>query len=143
MKLLIYLTIFIFILIPKSYSENMIPLKTYLKNNKNFKDLSRTIYLLKRCTSLHYFLSNNEFTKKDNNVRIRYEKDYNFFSIRLYKILNIDNTDFTKLNKKVDDEMIKFSKIYSNDGRKNLSKTGSYFKKSYILDDLKICSKIQ
>ncbi len=143
MKLLIYLTVFIFILIPKSYSENMIPLKTYLKNNKNFKDLSRTIYLLKRCTSLHYFLSNNEFTKKDNNVRIRYEKDYNFFSIRLYKILNIDNTDFTKLNKKVDDEMIKFSKIYSNDGRKNLSKTGSYFKKSYILDDLKICSKIQ
>ncbi len=143
MKLLIYLTVFIFILIPKSYSENMIPLKTYLKNNKNFKDLSRTIYLLKRCTSLHYFLSNNEFTKKDNNVRIRYEKDYNFFSIRLYKILNIDNTDFTKLNKKVDDEMIKFSKIYSNDGRKNLSKTGSYFKKSYILEDLKICSKIQ
>tara|TARA_B100000212_G_scaffold338630_1_gene315524 strand:- start:906 stop:1271 length:366 start_codon:yes stop_codon:yes gene_type:complete len=121
----------------------MIPLKTYLKNNKNFKDLSRTIYLLKRCTSLHYFLSNNEFAKKDNNVRIRYEKDHNFFSIRLYKVLNIDNTDFTKLNKKVDDEMIKFSKIYSNDGRKNFSKTGSYFKESYILDDLKICSKIQ
>ena len=79
----------------------MIPLKTYLKNNTNFKDLGRTIYLLKRCTSLHYFLSNNEFTKKDNNVRIRY------------------------------------------DGRKNLSKTGSHFKKSYILEDLKICSKIQ
>ena len=143
MKLLIYLTIFIFILIPKSYSENMIPLKTYLKNNKNFKDLSRTMYLLKRCTSLHYFLSNNEFTKKDNNVRIRYEKDYYFFSVRLYKILNFKNSDFTNLNKKVDDEMIKFSKIYSNDGRKNLSKTGSYFKKCYILDDLKICSKIQ
>ena len=143
MKLLIYSTVFIFILIPQSYSENMIPLKTYLKNNKNFKDSSRTIYLLKRCTSLHYFLSNNEFTKKDNNVRIRYEKDYYFFSVRLYKILNFKNSDFTNLNKKVDDEMIKFSKIYSNDGRKNLSKTGSYFKKSYILDDLKICSKIQ
>ena len=121
----------------------MIPLKTYLKNNKNFKDSSRTIYLLKRCTSLHYFLSNNEFTKKDNNVRIRYEKDYYFFSVRLYKILNFKNSDFTNLNKKVDDEMIKFSKIYLNDGRKNLSRTGSYFKKSYILEDLKICSKIQ
>ena len=143
MKLLIYFTVFIFILIPKSYSENMIPLKTYLKNNKNFNDLSRTTYILKRCSSLHYFLSNNEFTKKDQNVRIRYEKDYNFFSARLYKILNIENSDFTKLNKKVDDEMIRFSKIYFNDGRKNLSKTGSYFKKSYILDDLKICSKIQ
>ena len=143
MKLLICLTVFIFILIPKSYSENMIPLKTYLKNNKNFNDLNRTIYLLKRCTSLHYFLSNKEFTKKDNNMLLRYEKDYNFFSVRLYKILNTENSDFTKLNKKVDDEMIKISKIYSNDGRKNLSKTGSYFKKSYILDDLKICSKIQ
>ena len=143
MKLLIYLTVFIFILIPKSYSENMIPLKTYLKNNKNFKDLSRTIYLLKRCTSLHYFLSNKEFTKKDNNVRIRYEKDYNFFSVRLYKILNTENSDFTQFNKKVDDEIIRFSKIYSIDGTENLSKTGSHFKKSYILDDLKICSKIQ
>ena len=143
MKVLIYFSVFILILIPKSYSENMIPLKTYLKNNTNFKDLGRTIYLLKRCTSLHYFLSNNEFTKKDNNVRIRYEKDYNFFSVKLYKILNIENSNFTKLNKKVDDEIIKFSKIYSNDGRKNLSKTGSHFKKSYILEDLKICSKIQ
>ena len=143
MKVLIFFSIFILILIPKSYSENMIPLKTYLKNNTNFKDLGRTIYLLKRCTSLHYFLSNNEFTKKDNNVRIRYEKDYNFFSVKLYKILNIENSNFTKLNKKVDDEIIKFSKIYSNDGRKNLSKTGSHFKKSYILEDLKICSKIQ
>ena len=136
MKLLIYSTVFIFILIPQSYSENMIPLKTYLKNNKNFKDSSRNIYLLKRCTSLHYFLSNND-------VRIRYEKDYYFFSVRLYKILNFKNSDFTNLNKKVDDEMIKFSKIYLNDGRKNLSRTGSYFKKSYILEDLKICSKIQ
>ena len=143
MKLLICLTVFIFILIPKSYSENIIPLKTYLKNNKNFNDLNRTIYLLKRCTSLHYFLSNKEFTKKDNNMLLRYEKDYNFFSVRLYKILNTENSDFTKLNKKVDDDMIKFSKIYSNDSRKNLSKTGSYFKKSYISDDLKICSKIQ
>ena len=143
MKVFIYSIIFIFILTSKSYSENMIPLKTYLKNNKNFKDLTRTIYLLKRCTSLHYFLSNNEFSKKDNNVRIRYEKDYNFFSIKLYKILNVENSDFTKLNKKVDDEIMRFSKIYSIDGRQNLSKTGSNFKKSYILDDLKICSKIQ
>ena len=142
MKVFIYSIIFIFILTSKSYSENMIPLKTYLKNNKNFKDLTRTLYLLKRCTSLHYFLSNNEFSKKDNNVRIRYEKDYNFFSIKLYKILNVENSDFTKLNKKVDDEIMRFSKIYSIDGRENLSKTGSHFKKSYILDDLKICTKI-
>ena len=58
---------------------------------------------------------------------------------------SVDNVrwEITNLNKKVDDEMIKFSKIYLNDGRKNLSRTGSYFKKSYILEDLKICSKIQ
>ena len=143
MKLLIFFTVFVLFLISKSYSENMTPLKTYLNNNKNFKDLSRTIYLLKRCTSLHFFLSNNEFTKKDNNIRIRYEKDYNFFSIKLYRILNIKNADFTKLNKRADDEIINFSKVYLNDARKNLSKTGSYFKKSYIIDDLKICSKIQ
>ena len=55
-------------------------------------------------------------------------------------LLNVENSDFTKLNKKVDDEIMRFSKIYSIDGRENLSKTGSNFKKSYILDDLKICS---
>lgn len=143
MKVLILLAFFTIILISKSYSENMIPLKTFLKNNKNYKDKSRTVYLLKRCTSLHYFLSNNEFTKKDNNVRIRYKKDYNFFSAKLYKTLNIENSDFTKLNKKIDDEILKFSNIYIKDGKKNFVKTGSNFKKNYILQDLKICSKIQ
>ena len=127
----------------KSYSENMIPLKTFIKKNQNFNDINRTIYLLKRCASLHYFLSNAKLSKKDNNVRIRYERDYNFFSVKLYKILNIKNSDFTKLNKKVDDEILKISKTYITDGKKNLSKTGSNFKKNYILDDLKICSKIQ
>jgi len=143
MRTLIFTSIFIIFLISKSYSENMPSLKTYLKNNQNFKDKNRTIYLLKRCTSLHFFLSNNEFNKNDNNVRVRYEKDYNFFAIKLYKILNLENSDFTKLNKKVDEEILKFSNIYIKDGKTNFSKTSSYFKKSYILDDLKICSKIQ
>ena len=131
------------ILSAKSHSENMPPLKKYLKNNQDFKDLSRTTYLLKRCTALHFFLSDNKFTTKDNNIRIRYEKDYNFFSMKLYKILNLENSDFTKLNKKVDNEILKYSKTYLRDGKKNLQKTGSSFKRNYILEDLKICSKIQ
>ena len=135
--------ILLIVLTVKSYSENMLPLKTYLKNNQDFRDLNRTIYLLKRCTALHYFLSGNKFTTKDNNVRIRYAKDYNFFSIKLYKILNLENSDFSKLNKKVDNEILKFSKTYLRDSKKNLQKTGSSFKRNYILDDLKICSKIQ
>tara|TARA_B100001093_G_scaffold307322_1_gene293319 strand:- start:99 stop:530 length:432 start_codon:yes stop_codon:yes gene_type:complete len=135
--------VLLIILSAKSHSENMLPLKKYLKNNQDFKDLSRTTYLLKRCTALHFFLSDNKFTTKDNNIRIRYEKDYNFFSMKLYKILNLENSDFTKLNKKVDNEILKYSKTYLRDGKKNLQKTGSSFKRNYILDDLKICSKIQ
>ena len=135
--------VLLIILSAKSHSENMPPLKKYLKNNQDFKDLSRTTYLLKRCTALHFFLSDNKFTTKDNNIRIRYEKDYNFFSMKLYKILNLENSDFTKLNKKVDNEILKYSKTYLRDGKKNLQKTGSSFKRNYILEDLKICSKIQ
>ena len=71
--------IFFLFFTENSYSENMPSLKKYLNNNKDYKDINRAIYILKRCTSLHYFLSNNKFTKKDNNIRIRYEKDYNFF----------------------------------------------------------------
>ena len=135
--------VLLIILSAKSHSENMPPLKKYLKNNQDFKDLSRTTYLLKRCTALHFFLSDNKFTTKDNNIRIRYEKDYNFFSMKLYKILNLENSDFSKLNKKVDEEILKYSKTYLIDGNKNFEKTGSNFKKNYILNDLKICSKIQ
>tara|TARA_Y200000002_G_scaffold320493_1_gene280302 strand:- start:101 stop:532 length:432 start_codon:yes stop_codon:yes gene_type:complete len=135
--------VLLIILSTNSHSENMLPLKKYLKNNQDFKDLSRTRYLLKRCTALHFFLSDNKFTAKDNNIRIRYEKDYNFFSMKLYKILNLENSDFTKLNKKVDNEILKYSKTYLRDGKKNLQKTGSSFKRNYILEDLKICSKIQ
>ena len=135
--------VLLIILSTNSHSENMLPLKKYLKNNQDFKDLSRTTYLLKRCTALHFFLSDNKFTAKDNNIRIRYEKDYNFFSMKLYKILNLENSDFTKLNKKVDNEILKYSKTYLRDGKKNLQKTGSSFKRNYILEDLKICSKIQ
>ena len=135
--------VLLIILSAKSHSENMPPLKKYLKNNQDFKDLSRTTYLLKRCTALHFFLSDNKFTTKDNNIRIRYEKDYNFFSMKLYKILNLENSDFTKLNKKVNNEILKYSKTYLRDGKKNLQKTGSSFKRNYILEDLKICSKIQ
>ena len=48
--------VLLIILSAKSHSENMPPLKKYLKNNQDFKDLSRTTYLLKRCTALHFFL---------------------------------------------------------------------------------------
>ena len=142
MRIFFYLIFFLFFS-KISFSENMPPLKKYLNNNKDYKDTVRAIYLLKRCTSLHYFLSNNKFTKKDNNIRIRYEKDYNFFSSKLYTTLNLRNSDFSKLSKKVDDEILKFSNIYIKDSQKNLLKTGSSFKKSYIIDDLKICSKIR
>ena len=63
--------------------------------------------------------------------------------MKLYKILNLENSDFSKLNKKVDEEILKYSKTYLIDGNKNFEKTGSNFKKNYILNDLKICSKIQ
>ena len=48
MKVLIFFALFTIILISKSYSENMTPLKTFLKNNKNYKDKSRTVYLFEK-----------------------------------------------------------------------------------------------
>lgn len=121
----------------------MIPLKNYLKNNKNLKDTNRTIYILKRCVSLHYFLTNNEFKKKDNNIVIRYGKDYSFFSVKLYSILNLKNYDIKKFNNEINNEILKLSNKYTKDAQINLLKTGSNFQKSYIIEDLKVCSKIQ
>ena len=43
----IFLFNFFFIFFLKSYSENMPSLKKYLNNNKDYKDINRTIYILK------------------------------------------------------------------------------------------------
>lgn len=143
MRLFIYSFVFIIILGSKSHSDVFLSLTKYLQINKDYEDKGRTVYLLKRCTSVHYFLSNNKFKKKDQNIRLRYEKDYNFFSDKLYKILNKKSSDITKLNNLVDDDILKLSNIYEKNGKKSLLETGSYFKKNFIIEDLKICSKIQ
>ena len=127
----------------KTFSSSLEPLKIYLKKNTNYQDINRSIYILKRCVSLNTFLSNQDLKGYDKKISIRYEKTENYFLLRLLeKVKNITENK-KNFQESLQEDILKISKLYQEDGLKNFSKNKSYFKKSYIFEDLKICSKIQ
>lgn len=124
----------------QTFSSNLEPLKIYLKKNTNYQDINRSIYILKRCVSLYNFINNQEFEGYDKKITIRNEKTKNFFLSKLLEKIKEKGDDF---NKNIKDEILKIARVYQEDGMKNFSVRKSFFKKSYLLEDLKICSKIQ
>ena len=132
--------IFFLILTTKTYSSSLEPLKIYLKKNTNYQDINRSIYILKRCVSLYDFINNQEFVGYDKKISIRNEKPKDFFLPKLLEKIKEKGDDF---NENIREDIIKISRVYQEDGLKNFSERKSYFKKSYLLEDLKICSKIQ
>jgi hypothetical protein len=141
MKLLILFFLLIFNTI--ALSEDFIPLALFLKKEKNYNDINRTIYLLKRCASLHDFINSKKFEGYDKKIYLRYEKDSNFFYSKLSEILKIKLKIKNNLNDELKKDIIKFSQTYLKYSKKNMDKNGSYFKNTYLIEDLKICSKIQ
>lgn len=139
--LLIFFLFFSF----RACSSDLLPLKIFLKKNNNYQDVSRSIYILKRCASLYNFIYRQEieFQGYDKKIFIRYEKANDFY---LSKLVDTVEKAYPKNKKLMEDSMKdihKITNIYRADSINNLSKNKSYFKKSYILEDLKICSKIK
>jgi Ni,Fe-hydrogenase I large subunit len=135
--------IFFLIFTTKTFSSNLEPLKIYLKKNTNYQDINRSIYILKRCVSLYNFIKNEKFEGYDKKISIRYEKTNNFFLSRLLEKTEKINEKNDNFNENIKKDILKISKVYQEDGLKNFSERKSYFKKSYLFEDLKICSKIQ
>ena len=124
----------------KTFSSSLEPLKIYLKKNTNYQDINRSIYILKRCVSLYNFIDSQEFEGYDKKISIRNEKPKNFFLSKLLEKIKKKGNDFDENIRK---DILKISTLYQEDGSKNFSERKSYFKKSYLFEDLKICSKIQ
>lgn len=135
--------IFFVVFSTKTFSNNLTPLTIYLKENKNYQDINRSIYILKRCVSLNVFMSNQDLKGYDKKISIRFEKTDNYFLLRLFEKTGKITENKKNFEESLQKDIIKISNLYKKDGLKNFSKNKSYFKKSYIFEDLKICSKIQ
>ena len=122
-------------------ANNSISLKDYLKQ-RNIAEGSTQIYLLNRCSAVYAFasavilesdtLNSKKFIEIANNLL--------FKSVELRIIDDKENSASAK--RKAEKERKKLFKNYTADGKKNWDKNKSYFKGSYISEDMLICSKL-
>ena len=122
-------------------ANNSISLKDYLKH-RNIEEGSTQIYLLNRCSAVYAFasaiilesdtLNSKKFIEIANNLL--------FKSVELRIIDDKENSASAK--RKAEKERKKLFKNYTADGKKNWDKNKSYFKGSYISEDMLICSKL-
>ena len=122
-------------------ANNSISLKDYLKH-RNIEEGSTQIYLLNRCSAVYAFasavilesdtLNSKKFIEIANNLL--------FKSVELRIIDDKENSASAK--RKAEKERKKLFKNYTADGKKNWDKNKSYFKGSYISEDMSICAKL-
>ena len=122
-------------------ANNSISLKNYLKH-RNIEEGSTQIYLLNRCSAVYAFASAVILESDTSNSKkfIEIANNLLFKSVELRIIDDKENSANAK--RKAEKERKKLFKNYTADGKKNWDKNKSYFKGSYISEDMLICSKL-
>ena len=122
-------------------ADTNISLKKYL-SKKNIEEPSTQIYLLNRCSAVYTYASAVVLKKDPVNSKkfIDIANNLLFKSIEL-RIID-DKEKLEKARKKGERERKIFFKNYTKDGKKNWNKNKSYFKGSYIFEDMSICEKL-
>ena len=122
-------------------ANNSISLKNYLKH-RNIEEGSTQIYLLNRCSAVYAFASTVILESDTLNSKkfIEIANNLLFKSVELRIIDDKENSANAK--RKAEKERKKLFKNYTADGKKNWDKNKSYFKGSYISEDMLICSKL-
>ena len=122
-------------------ANNSISLKNYLKH-RNIEEGSTQIYLLNRCSAVYAFASAVILESDTSNSKkfIEIANNLLFKSVELRIIDDKENSANAK--RKAEKERKKLFKNYTADGKKNCDKNKSYFKGSYISEDMLICSKL-
>tara|TARA_B100001778_G_C18506279_1_gene592027 strand:- start:488 stop:928 length:441 start_codon:yes stop_codon:yes gene_type:complete len=116
-------------------------LKKYLENKKIEKS-STQIYLLNRCSAVYAYASavilktdtvnSKKFIEIANNLLLK--------SVELGVIENKEKLEISQ--KKAENERKSLFESYIDEGKKNWNKNNSYFKGSYISEDMTICAKL-
>ena len=118
-----------------------IPLKKYL-SEKNIEEPEVQIFFLQRCSAIYTFASAVLLEKDVTNSKkfIDIASNLLFKSTELL-VINF-NYKFDNAEKKSAEQRKEFFEIYVDDGKKNWAGNNSYFKGSYISEDMLVCSKL-
>jgi len=143
MKKIIFLitTLYLITFINFANAESIVSLKEYLKK-KDVEKGSTQIYLLNRCSAVYAYasaiilktdvLTSKGFIEKANNLL--------FKSVELMVIE--EEKKLEEAQKKAGEKRKELFNQYIIDGKKNWEKNKSHFKRSYISEDMSICSKL-
>ena len=121
-------------------AQSMIPLKQYVKENKQYsKDPITLTYVLKRCGSGYLYASALTTVQDPKSVK-------NFQNMSAATFLLANDILMEKMNwtadaaqKNIRTDIEKMVKFYKKDGAESHAKTGSYMMGNYIGEDLKFC----
>ena len=135
------ITFFLIILNNKLFANSNISLQKYLED-KDIENSNTQIYLLNRCSSIYTYASAVILKTDPINSKkfIEIANNLLFKSIELRIIEKKEKLEIAK--KKAEEARKKIFKNYTIDGKKNWDKNKSYFKESYITQDMLICSKL-
>jgi hypothetical protein len=136
--LLIIFLLFIFNT-SSSKADKMPSIEKYFLD-KDTKDYNATIYSLVRCSGLSRFSTLIAF-EKDPKLSEKFKNMSADFALAAakYDSLNSSRT-FEQSSKNTMNSVDEIYKIYLEDGKKNWSKTGSYYLGSYIEEDANFCA---
>ena len=122
-------------------AQSMIPLKQYVKENKQYsKDPITQTYVLKRCSAAYIYAAAITKDKLNpENLLSAFQKTFNFATTILIKKMKWSEEVAAKSLKTDIDNMMKF---YEKDGNESFAKTGMYMMDNYIGEDLNFCKSI-
>jgi|TARA_B110000444_G_C18530422_1_gene450898 hypothetical protein len=140
-KNIFFILIFYLSFISFLKASTNLPLKDYIEKNDIEKG-STQIYLLTRCSAIYAYASALILKTDTENSKkfIEIANNLLFKSVELRVIDSKEKSEEAK--KKAEAERKILFKNYKVEGKKNWNKNKSYFKGSYISEDMLICEKL-
>ena len=116
-------------------------LKDYL-DKKDIENTTTQIYLLNRCSAIYAYAS-GIILKTDALSSKNFIEISNSLLFKSVELMVIDEEKkLEEAQKKAEENRKQIFNNYITEGKKNWEKNKSYFKGSYIADDMAICSKL-
>ena len=145
MKKTIFLTAILFFVSSFTFTlasaNSNASLKDYL-DKKNLENATTQIYLLNRCSAIYAYAS-GIILKTDAVSSKNFIEISNSLLFKSVELMIIDEEKkLEEAQKKAEENRKQLFNNYITDGKKNWEKNKSYFKGSYISEDMAICSKL-
>ena len=122
-------------------ANSNLSLKDYL-DKKDIENATTQIYLLNRCSSIYAYAS-GIILKTDAASSKNFIEISNSLLFKSVELMVIDEEKkLEEAQKKAEENRKQIFNNYITEGKKNWEKNKSYFKGSYISEDMVVCSKL-